>query len=230
MSTYVVDSTGTTINTGIRVTQASGLETHQTTRSFYRVDLTSSGYTVDDIDNVTIRYYCAATTGGGLPAAKFFCGSSGDNWGTALLGNITVFTSTEAYLESTMPITTTGFFWIPINKTHLDYNGMNWFKWTAGATESTYNVVTTINCSFASQNNSTVSFRPMLILYFKNGGSKQYSIICDELSYSMDCKYIEELSRSGLLSNNYNGDSSDGFVRKVDVIAQGDPYDPGAET
>ena len=66
MSTYTVDSTGTTVNTGIRITQASPLETHQTTRSFFRVDLTSSGYTVDDIDNVSIRYYCAATTGGGL--------------------------------------------------------------------------------------------------------------------------------------------------------------------
>ena len=229
MSTYTVDSTGTTVNTGIRITQASPLETHQTTRSFFRVDLTSSGYTVDDIDNVSIRYYCAATTGGGLPDCHFYTGSSGNNWGTALLGNLANFISNEVYLELQFPVTTTGFYWIPIDKTHLDYNGMNWFKMHAGTTELLYNIVTTVNCSWGTQNNATVSFRPMLILYLKSGGTKQYSIICDELSYSNDCKYIEELSRNGLKSNNYNGDSSDGFIRKTDVIAMGDPFDPGVE-
>ena len=227
MSTFSVDTTSTSINTGIRITIAGVLETHQTTRSFYKVDLTSSGYTVDDIANVNVRLYNTATTGGGLTDAHFYCGSSGDNWNGSLVGNNTVFNSTRTYLESEFPITTTGYFWVPVNIAHLDFNGWNWFTLNSGSIEYTYGVSTTVNCSIASQDNSTASLRPVLILYFKNGGIKVLNLFVEEITLSSD-DTGDVIQMSGFKSNNYFGDSADGYVRKIDVIATGDPYDPDA--
>lgn len=225
MSTFTASTTGTTINTGIRVTISGLNETHQTTRSFYKVNLTGSGYTVDDIDNVTLRFYCTATAGGGLSDAHFWTGDSGDNFGS-IAADLTTFLSTRVYLETEMPITSTGYKWLPIDKTHLDYNGWNYFTLNAGSTEYVGGANTTVNCTIASQDNATAAFRPILILYFKNGGTKSFNLFAEEISIKLEKEYSDVIQTAGLLSNNYFGDAGDGFVRKADVIPTGDPYDP----
>jgi hypothetical protein len=85
------------------------------------------GLTVDGVASVELRAYCAAlTSSGGTVTLQSATGASG--WGPTLDATFADFTSTNTYIEDSLLVNSTGTKTFAVDKAHLDYSGITYFR------------------------------------------------------------------------------------------------------
>lgn len=208
MATYSADTTSTSNPFGTKFT--SGATDDYTTTRFFSNFITDGSVALADIALVQLKVVVSGTTGGGLTDVTLYWDVT-DGFGTTLTGIYEDFVSTyETLVDHNISWTSTGTKYITVDKNTLNLNGNNWWRLNAGGQEGTS---TTANVTIYSQNNTTQSNRPQLIITL-NSGAKLLA--------------LTGVGGSGGAggSSTFYGISGDGFCREVISVGVGVPYVP----
>ena len=159
---WAKNDTDTTTIAGRKSTLRLLVYTHIQHKSFLKFTAAAWGLSVDDVESVRLRI--RVTYSVGTDNYKLYSAKSGDsNWGVALTADATDWLTTQAHLEDTVAIGSTGYKYFDINKNNIDWAGWTWFK-IMGSFPA-YPAYSTI--TFGAQNHATVAYRPTLIITLK---------------------------------------------------------------
>lgn len=171
--TYTKDDTDDVMDVNYKTVQSGRppfvTYTHTTQRGFMRFD-TSSMPAVGDITDVVLRLRCTGiATAGGCDICLH--SSTTDTWGDDLDATEADFTSTDTNLEDTKSVTSTGSYDFDVDKNNLNDSGDTHFRLR------TNNANSGEGATFATQDHSTQSYRPQLIITYTTAAGRSQVII-----------------------------------------------------
>jgi hypothetical protein len=160
MATYKFNSTAIDIkfSNNYSANTPIGRDTYSMLRGFIRFNTSTITALLADITAVKLKFRVLGLSFNSSYAQAYSALSSDSNWATALAATVEKFASTFANIEGSVLITGTGNYELDINKNNLDLGGTTWMRLCSSYEYSQSNSV----ISIASENNTTVAYRPYL--------------------------------------------------------------------